>query len=161
MKKITYAIIALILSLLILSALGCTKSTIVSPDGPSVVVPSEDDKPNTNEDEKDSSGTPYINENGEEDILPEKTPDTQENDDVQYFIPDSPKDFDECSAEFIKNSMMGMSFDDIVILWGDGDMNQINGNEGISAYFITNRDILIHYNTETGEVTDITTIDNQ
>ena len=121
-------------------------------------LPGEEDEPLMGEPEAESPDVPYIDENGNEAL----NPDTEQiiGELPAYFFPETPEEYEDYSAEFISESMAGMTISEVTEAWGEPDMNQVSGDRGMIAYFIETRDIAIQYQVETGDIINVTVIEN-
>ncbi len=124
---------------------------IAEPEGENAPIPDET---------PDSPDVPYINENGEEDILMGEPVEIAGDIATFYFFPEKPEDFDEYDQSFINNSLSGMNIETIKDTWGEPDMSQERDEHGAIGYFTDMHDIVIHYELATGTVINASAIEN-
>lgn len=150
---------------LVLSSVGCADEPVVDELGGDIAIEDvtdgiivEPDEPLMGEPEIDAPDVPYIDENGNEAILPEGEIIAGEL--PEYFFAEKPEDYDEYPTNFIDSCLAGKNISEIREVWGEEDMSQVQGDRGIIAYFTNVQDIVIQYEVETGDVINVTTIEN-
>lgn len=100
----------------------------------------------------ESSGKPYIDENGNEaikDDTPPSPPATSDGEEL--FFAEEISEYETYDIGFISSSMEGMSINDVVLAWGEPDMIQAS----TYAYFTDLRDLVIHFDAVTGKITKV------
>lgn len=102
---------------------------------------------------------PYIDENGNEAILPDcEMPIPGEV--VDSFFPETPEEYEGYDGDFIYQSTLGMTVFDIVEAWGEPDMAQKSGDRAVIAYFTDTQDIVFQHYVESGEIINVTVMEN-
>lgn len=79
---------------------------------------------------------------------------------VGYFLPLTPEEYEGYDETFISDSLRGENIENVRELWGDADMSQIKEGESVNSYFTDSRDIVIYFNSETGEILRAEVIEN-
>ncbi len=99
----------------------------------------------------ESSGNPYIDENGNEAIKDDTPTAPVTPDGEEHFFAEEISEYETYDIGFISASMEGMSINDVVLAWGEPDMIQAS----TYAYFTDLRDLVIHFDAVTGKITKV------